>query len=66
MTGSSSDLTPKIGKVATRELANHGFTTYADLTQATAKQLLAIHGVGPKAIRILSEELESRGMNFAV
>ena len=24
----SNGLTPKIGKVATRELANHGFTTY--------------------------------------
>lgn len=61
-----SELTPKIGKVATRELAAHGFKTYDQLTKVTEKELLAIHGVGPKAIRILSEELESRGMNFAV
>jgi predicted flap endonuclease-1-like 5' DNA nuclease len=56
-----SDLTPRIGKVAARELAHHGYTRYEDLTRATAKELLAIHGVGPKAVRILREELASRG-----
>ncbi|MHA7134837.1 helix-hairpin-helix domain-containing protein [Oerskovia turbata] len=56
-----SDLTPRIGKVATRELAHHGYTRYEDLTRATAEELLAIHGVGPKAVRILREELADRG-----
>jgi predicted flap endonuclease-1-like 5' DNA nuclease len=60
----SSKLTPSIGKVATRELANHGFTTYDQLTAVTEDELLAIHGVGPKAIRILGEELKGRGMGF--
>jgi len=31
----------------------------------TAKQLLAIHGIGPKAIRILGEELSAQGRSFA-
>lgn len=56
-----SDLTPRIGKVATRELAHHGYTRYEDLTRASAEELLAIHGVGPKAVRILREELADRG-----
>ena len=58
-------LTPRIGKVAARELAGHGLTTYDQLTERTEKDLLAIHGVGPKAVRILSEELAARGQSFA-
>ena len=54
-----------IGKVARRELALNGYTRYEQLTAVTAKQLLKIHGVGPKAIRILEEELHARGLSFA-
>jgi len=59
-----SELTPRIGKVATRELALHGYTRYDKLTRASAAQLLRIHGVGPKAIRILAEELATMGLAF--
>lgn len=55
----------RIGKVATRELAAHGYTRYEQLTAVTPKELLKIHGVGPKAIRILAEELATRGLSFA-
>lgn len=61
---SDSELTPRIGKVARRELGNHGYRTYADLTNVSAAELLRIHGVGPKAIRILAEELADRGLTF--
>lgn len=54
-----------IGKVARRELALNGYTTYEQLTRVTAAELLRIHGVGPKAIRILGEELAARGLGFA-
>ena len=54
-----------IGRVARRELASHGFTTYADLGGAARRELLAIHGIGPKAVRILGEELTRRGAAFA-
>ncbi len=53
-----------LGKVAPRELALHGLTRYDQLTEVTEKELLAIHGVGPKAVRILREELESRSLSF--
>lgn len=58
-------LTPRIGKVAIRELALHGMVRYHDLTTRSEAQLLAIHGVGPKAVRILREELARRGQSFA-
>lgn len=53
-----------LGKVARRELAVHGLTRYAQVTSWTAQDLLALHGVGPKAVRILREELTARGMAF--
>ncbi|MFC8525767.1 hypothetical protein [Nocardia sp. NPDC057227] len=61
----ASEFTPRIGKVARRELAAHGYTRYDQLTVVSAKELLAIHGVGPKAIRILAEELAERRSGFA-
>ncbi len=59
------EITPRIGKVARRELALNGYTSYDELTRASRGQLLAIHGVGPKAIRLLEEELRARGLTFA-
>jgi predicted flap endonuclease-1-like 5' DNA nuclease len=55
----------RMGKVAPRELALNGYTRYEQLTAVTQKELLKIHGVGPKAIRILEEELAARGLSFA-
>jgi predicted flap endonuclease-1-like 5' DNA nuclease len=59
-----SELTPSIGKVARRELAHHGYTRYDQLVTISTTELLRIHGVGPKAIRILGEELAARGLGF--
>jgi predicted flap endonuclease-1-like 5' DNA nuclease len=55
----------RMGKVAPRELAANGYTRYEQLTTVTPKELLRIHGVGPKAVRILEEELATRGLSFA-
>lgn len=54
-----------IGRVAKRELAANRFTRYEHLTRTTPKELLAIHGIGPKAVRILGEELADRHLSFA-
>lgn len=54
-----------MGRVARRELAGAGYERFADLVGVTERELLAIHGVGPKAIRILTEELALREMGFA-
>lgn len=53
-----SELPASMGKVARRELALNGFTRLDQFDGASEQQLLAIHGVGPKAIRILREDLE--------
>ncbi|MCP3804356.1 hypothetical protein NLX83_34325 [Allokutzneria sp. A3M-2-11 16] len=54
-----------IGKVANRELELNGYTTYDQLCRVSPEELLRIHGIGPKSIRILGEELAARGQSFA-
>jgi len=56
-----SELPAAMGKVARRELALNGLTRLDQFDGASEKELLAIHGVGPKAIRILREHLERDG-----
>lgn len=58
------DLPNAIGKTAARELALNGIATLDQVAGHTRKELLAIHGVGPKAIRILGETLASRGLDY--
>lgn len=53
-----------IGRPATNALVNIGITSFKQLTQLSEKELLKIHGVGPKAVRILKEELSKRGLNL--
>ncbi|AHH95694.1 hypothetical protein GCM10010174_52830 [Kutzneria viridogrisea] len=59
-----TEFTPRIGKTARRVLALNGYTRYEQLTRVSSAELLKIHGVGPKAIRILGEELAARGLAF--
>lgn len=58
------DLPNEIGKTAARELATNGITSLEQVASHTTRELLAIHGVGPKAIRILGEALAANGMGF--
>ena len=53
-----------IGRVAKRALAANGFTRYEHLARASPSELLAIHGIGPKALRTLAAELAERGLSF--
>ncbi|MEU4806482.1 hypothetical protein [Actinosynnema sp. NPDC023587] len=55
----------RIGKTAKRVLLLNGYTRYEQLTSTTAKELLALHGMGNKGITILREELAERGLSFA-
>ncbi|QGQ20685.1 hypothetical protein GC089_17730 [Cellulomonas sp. JZ18] len=54
-----------IGRTARRALALAGYTRWDQLRHVRAAELLAIHGVGPAAVRILAEELAARGRSFA-
>lgn len=58
------DLPDAIGKTAARELAGTGITSLARVAQHSRKELLAIHGVGPKAIAILGEALAEKGLDY--
>ena len=58
------DLPAGIGKPATRALLGAGLKTLEQVAQRTESELLALHGVGPKAVRILSEALEQRGLTL--
>ncbi len=49
-----SDL-PNIGRPAITALAQIGVRNMADLTGRSAEELLALHGFGPRALRILRE-----------
>ena len=60
-----TEFPPEIGNVARRELAVNGLVTYDQLAGTSQRSLLAIHGVGPKAVQILAEELARRGQSFA-
>ena len=58
----ATEFPPSMGKVSRRQLALHGYTRFDQLTSVSAGELLEIHGVGPKAIRTLEEELAARGL----
>ncbi|MBT2510765.1 DNA-binding protein [Streptomyces sp. ISL-98] len=60
-----TEFPPQIGRPACRALALNGYMRYDQLTSVTSSELLKIHGVGPKAIRILEQELAARGLAFA-
>ena len=53
---------PRIGSPATSALAEIGITTLEGVQAMSEKELLALHGVGPKAVRILKEALAERGL----
>ncbi|MFD6857362.1 helix-hairpin-helix domain-containing protein [Rhodococcus sp. NPDC060090] len=60
-----SDLPASIGKPATRGLLDAGVVTLDDVAARSKAELAALHGVGPKALRILSDVLAERGQDFA-
>ena len=56
---------PKTSVPAERALAGAGYTRLDQLSSVTEADLLKLHGMGPKAVRILREALAERGLAFA-
>ncbi|WP_347756022.1 hypothetical protein [Agrococcus sp. ProA11] len=56
---------PTIGRPATQALLAIGVTTLVQVAAMTEAELLALHGVGPRAIRILRGALEQQGKDLA-
>jgi hypothetical protein len=59
--GGVGDLPKAIGRPATRALANAGITTLDQVAALSDAEIAALHGVGPKAVKLLREALEARG-----
>ena len=53
-----------IGAPATRALAAAGLREPADLTALTEAELLAMHGVGPRAVERLRRTMAEQGLSF--
>lgn len=54
----------KIGQPGQRALEEFGVDTRIQLCDYTEKELLAIHGVGPKSVRIIKESLLNEGFSL--
>lgn len=48
-----------------RALLDAGYDSLEAVAAATPRQLLDLHGMGPKGVRLLGEALAARGMSFA-
>jgi DNA-directed RNA polymerase alpha subunit len=60
-----SDFPRGLSQPALRALASAGITRLEQVTRRTEAELLALHGMGPKGIRVLKEALAARGETFA-
>jgi DNA-directed RNA polymerase alpha subunit len=56
---------PKTSEPAARAFGLAGINSLEEMTKYSEKDLLKLHGVGPKAIRILKEEMAKKGLRFA-
>ncbi|MET8468514.1 MmcQ/YjbR family DNA-binding protein [Streptomyces sp. NPDC006422] len=62
--GTTGQLPAGIGRPATRALLDVGVDTLERVAEHTEAELLALHGVGPKAVRVLKEELAGKGLGL--
>lgn len=64
MNNDLADLPIKLSKPALRALHGAGVVTLERISKFTEKELLALHGVGPKAITELKRALVDKGLTF--
>lgn len=62
--GEVGDLPKAIGNPTTQALIGAGITTLAQVAELTEAELLAVHGVGPKTVRLLGEALHATGRSL--
>lgn len=60
-----SDLPTRLSAPARRALAGAGIVTLSDLSQWREQDVLALHGMGPKAMPALKQALADAGLSFA-
>jgi DNA-directed RNA polymerase alpha subunit len=62
--GSEETNLPKLAVPARRALHRGGYARLEDLTKATESEVRKLHGMGPKAMRVLRNALRERGLSF--
>ena len=62
--GEGGDLPTSIGRPAIRALHAAGLATLERVASQSEVDLLALHGVGPRAVRILSDALADQGRSL--
>jgi hypothetical protein len=60
-----SDL-PKLSAPAMRALAGAGYYRLEQFTQVSEAEVLALHGMGPNAMKSLRTALAEKGLSFAL
>lgn len=60
-----SDLPQNIGRAATSALNCAGIATLPELAEHTEAEVAALHGVGPKAVRLLTEALAEKKLTWS-
>jgi len=66
MTSPAEPALPKgIGAPATRALNAAGYTELNQLAGVPAAELMKLHGVGPKALRVIQAALEAQGSSLS-
>jgi hypothetical protein len=64
MAAADQTLPRNIGAPATRALTAAGYTNLSQLADVPVAELEKLHGVGPKALRLLQEALEQQGLSL--
>jgi hypothetical protein len=58
------DELPKLSAPATRALQNAGLATLRQVADVPREELAQLHGVGPRALRIIEEALAEHGLEL--
>jgi len=64
MTDQETDFPKGIGAPATRALVGAGYSRLGQLPGVPVAELKKLHGMGPKALRILQQALEREGRSL--
>ncbi|MCC9144786.1 MULTISPECIES: helix-hairpin-helix domain-containing protein [unclassified Arthrobacter] len=56
------DALPKVGAPAARALTGAGYDSLRQLAGVPREQLASLHGMGPKALRIVEQSLAEHGL----
>jgi hypothetical protein len=59
-----SDLPAGLGKPAQRALARAGYLRLDQFTRLSEAEVLALHGMGPKAVGLIRSALAAKGQSF--